>query len=337
MAKLQKQATQWDVARKAGVSQATVSIVLGGSSAATVRAHTRQRVREVARDLGYAPNRLAQALRVNRTRTVAVAVPDIANPFFPALLKGVQTVADRAGYDVMTINTDGSADRERRFLSASLESRVGGIIGVFFALRAEEFRPLAALGVGVVRIESSSKGEGEIPIDNIYVDNCAAAATATRYLLDKGHRRIAMFAGPGGPQAQRAAGYRLALRERDVEPDFVEGAEFSEEGGRRAALALLARHIRPTAIFAANDLMAIGAMAALRENGVAIPADIAVVGFDDIFAARLVTPALTTVSQFQHDIGVCAAETLLARLAGAGGARGVSRKMPFRLIERQST
>src|SRR5580658_891975 len=120
MAELQKKATQWDVARRAGVSQATVSIVLGGA-ASPIRPHTSARVLEVARELGYAPNRSAQALRTRRTRAVAVAVPDITNPFFPSLLKGVQTVADRAGYDVMTINTEGAGERERRFLNWSLE------------------------------------------------------------------------------------------------------------------------------------------------------------------------------------------------------------------------
>jgi LacI family transcriptional regulator len=337
MARMQKKATQWDVARRAGVSQATVSIVLGGSSALSIRPRTSERVIQVARDLGYAPNRSAQALRTRRTRTIAVAVPDICNPFFPSLLKGVQTIADRAGYDVMMVNTDGAAEHERRFLSWSLDGRVDGIVGVFFTLRAEDFEPLVALGIGVVRIESTRKAEGELPIDNIYVDNRAAAAAATRYLLDRGHRRIAMIAGPGGPQAERAAGYALALGERGLAPDIVGGAEFSEQGGRRAAAALIERAERPTAIFAANDLMAIGALGALREHGLTVPDDVAVVGFDDIFVARLVTPSLTTVSQFQHDIGVAAAETLLARLRGAATTRGATREMPFRLIERDST
>ncbi|HLW91085.1 MAG TPA: LacI family DNA-binding transcriptional regulator [Roseiarcus sp.] len=334
---MQKKATQRDVARRAGVSQATVSLVLAGSAGPAIRPLTSARVLEVARDLGYAPNRSAQALRTKRTRTIAVAVPDISNPFFPSLLKGVQTVADRDKYDVLAVNTDGLAEHEQRFLRWSLEGRVDGVIGVFFTLRAEDFEPLIALGIGVVRIESARKLAGELPIDNIYVDNRAAAAAATRYLIDRGHRRIAMIAGPAGPQAERAAGYALALGERGLASDIVGGAEFSEEEGRRAAAILIARKAPPTAIFAANDIMAIGAMSALRENGLSVPSDVAVVGFDDIFVARLVTPALTTVSQFQQDIGVRAGETLLDRLRGAASARGTSREMPFRLIERDST
>ncbi len=333
---MQKKATQRDVARRAGVSQATVSLVLGGAPALSARATT-ERVLQVARDLGYAPNRQAQALRTQRTRTIAVAMPDICNPFFPSLLKGVQTIAEGAGYDVIAVNTEGVAEREQRFLNWSLEGRVDGVIGAFFALRAEDFSPLVAAGVGVVRIESARKSGGEWPIDNIYVDNRAAAAAATRFLLERGHRRIAMIAGPAGPQAERAAGYSLALAERGLAPDIVDGVEFSEAEGRRVATILIERAERPTAIFAANDLMAIGAMSALRERGLAIPHDVAVIGFDDIFVARLVTPALTTVSQFQQDIGIKAAETLLARLRGAPSPRGASFEMPFRLIERDST
>ena len=145
-----------------------------------------------------------------------------------------------------------------------------------------------------------------------------------------------MIAGPGGPQAERAAGYRMALTERGLKADIVDGAEFNEVGGREATLKLLARATRPTALFAANDLMAIGAMEALREQGVAIPDEMAVVGFDDIFIARLVSPGLTTVSQFQYEMGVAAGETLLCRLRGAAAPIGTSREMPYKLIERGS-
>ena len=330
-----KRATQWDVARKAGVSQATVSLVLGGSLLGG-RAKTTARVLKVAGELDYRPNRSAQALRTGRTRTIAVVVPDICNPFFPSLLKGAQSVADDAGYDVITLNTAGQRDAERRILRWGIEGRVDGVIGVFFTLNANEFRPLLDAGVGVVRVESTFKKQGLLPIDNLFVDNRAAAAAATRFLIERGHRRIAMLAGPDGPQAARAEGYLQALAERGLKADIVTGAEFNEVGGRMAAASVLARRNRPSAFFAANDLMAIGAMAALRDAGVAVPEDMAVMGFDDIFIARLVSPSLTTVSQFQHDIGVTAAETLLGRLRGSGSSPGVNREMPYRLIVRES-
>ena len=319
------------------MSQATVSLILGGSPALSSRSTATARVLQVARDLGYAPNRHAQALRTHRTRTIAVAMPDICNPFFPSLLKGVQMIAERAQYDVIAVNTEGAAERERRFLTWSLEGRVDGVVGVFFTMRADDFSPLIAAGVGGVRIESARKSEGDLPIDNIYVDNRAAAAAATRYLIERGHRRVAMIAGHAGPQTERAAGYALALAERGLAPDIVAGAEFNEEEGRRAAATLIARTEMPTAIFAANDLMAIGAMSALAERGLKVPNEIAVIGFDDISIARLVTPSLTTVSQFQQDIGIRAAETLLERLRGVRSPRGTSLEMPYRLIERNST
>jgi LacI family transcriptional regulator len=330
-----KRATQWDVARKAGVSQATVSLVLGGTLLGG-RAKTTARVLKVAGELGYRPNRSAQALRTGRTRTIAVVVPDICNPFFPSLLKGAQSVADDAGYDVITLNTAGQRDAERRILRWGIEGRVDGVIGVFFTLQANEFRPLLDAGVGVVRVESTLKKQGLLPIDNLFVDNRAAAAAATRFLIERGHSQIAMLAGPDGPQAARAEGYLQALAERGLKADIVTGSEFNEVGGRMAAASVLARRNRPSAFFAANDLMAIGAMAALRDAGVAVPGDMAVMGFDDIFIARLVSPSLTTVSQFQHDIGVAAAEILLERLRGSGPKPGVNREMPYRLIVRES-
>jgi LacI family transcriptional regulator len=238
---------------------------------------------------------------------------------------------------VIAINTEGDNEREQRFLRWSLQGRVDGVVGVFFTLHAEDFKPLAEIGVAVVRIESSLRKASELPIDNISVDNRGAAAVATRFLLARGHERVAMIAGPGGPQGERAAGYLAALAERGLAPDIVSGGEFNEQGGRNGALALLARERRPTAIFAANDLMAIGAMSTLRDHGIVVPRDLAIVGFDDIFVAQLVTPSLTTVSQFQSDLGVAAAQALLARLSGATGPGGTSREMPFKLIERQST
>jgi len=332
-----RRVTQRDVARLAGVSQTTVSMVLSGASAPSLPSETLERVQAAVRELGYVPNRFAQALKTNRTMTIACVVPDIANPFYPSLLRGVQSVADDAGYDVITVNTDGTAEREQRFLSWCLERRVDGVVGVFFTLRASDFRPLTDSEIGVVRIESSAKRGGPLPVDNLYIDNEAAAGAVTRYLIGRGYERIAMIAGIGGPQDGRIRGYRTALTEAGREPLIVTDEAFTEEGGQRAAETLFALAERPDAVFAANDLMAIGAMAAAREAGFSIPGDIAVAGFDDIFAARLVTPPLTTVSQFQYDLGTTAAEVLLDRLQRGNAGAGTSQAMPFRLIERSST
>lgn len=329
-------ATQKDVARAAGVSQATVSMVLSGGGA-SIPAETWERITKAAKDLGYVPNRFAQALKTSRTMTIACIVPDITNPFYPSLIRGIQSIADGQNYDVITVNTDGTPERERHFLDWARQGRVDGVVGVFFTLKAKDFNPLVEAGVPIVRIESSKKRGGEIPIDDIYVDSRAAAQTVTEYLLGLGHKRIALVAGRGGPQAHRIEGYRKALTKFGHPDHVVIDDEFSEMGGVRAAESILGGDFRPTAIFAANDLMAIGVMQSLRERGIRIPEDIAVVGFDDISAAKLVTPTLTTVAQFQWKMGERAAQTLMDRLRGEKTGAGTAVEMPFDLIVRGST
>lgn len=336
-ATLKRRATQRDVARLAGVSQAAVSIVLTGAGKPSISPDTWQRITNAARELGYVPNRFAQALRTNRSMTIACLVPDITNPFYPALIRGVQSVADGMNYDLITISTDGLAERERHFLDWALQGRVDGIIGVFFTLRAQDLRPLVEGGVPVVRIESSKKRGGDIPLDDIYVDSYAAAHAVTRFLIGRGHRRIAMIAGRGGPQSVRVEGYRQALLDAGGTPRVVIDDEFNETGGMRAAEAMIAEGDHPTAIFAANDLMAIGVIQALREHGIVVPDHIAVVGFDDISAARLISPPLTTVAQFQRDMGAKAAQTLMERLRGSRQGPGTALEVPFKLVERAST
>lgn len=311
-------------------------MVLSGGSPA-IPEETWERITKAAHELGYTPNRFAQALRTNRTMTIACIVPDIANPFYPALMRGIQSVTDGLSYDVIAVNTDGLPERERHFLEWSRQGRVDGVIGVFFTLRARDFKPLVDAGVPVVRIESSKKRGGDIAIDDIFVDSHAAAYAVTQYLVGRAHRRIAMVAGRGGPQAVRVEGYRAALAEAGGTPHVVIEDEFNEAGGLRAAEAVLASGYAPTAIFAANDLMAIGVMQALRDRGIRIPDEIAVIGFDDISASRLVTPSLTTVAQFQGDMGVRAAQILMERLRGSRPGAGTVLEMPFSLIERGST
>lgn len=329
-------ATQKDVAKAAGVSQATVSMVLSGAGAA-IPAETWARITKAAKELGYTPNRFAQALKTSRSMSIACIVPDITNPFYPALIRGVQSVADQMNYDVMAVNTDGTPERERHFLDWARQGRVDGVIGVFFTLNARDFSPLVEAGVPVVRIESSRKRGGEIAVDDIYVDSRTAAQAVTEYLIAEGHTQIALVAGRGGPQPHRIEGYRTALGKVGYAEHVVVDDEFSEIGGMRAAEKIIAGDFRPTAIFAANDLMAIGAMQALRARNIAIPEEVAVVGFDDIPAAKLVTPTLTTVAQFQWQMGERAAQMLMERLRGEKTGGGCAVEMPFDLIVRGST
>lgn len=329
--------TQKDIAKLARVSQATVSLVLNGVSDASVPRVTQRKVLRAAKRLGYVPNRVAQSLRTQRTKTIACIVPDITNPFYPAIERGAQRSAETHGYDVLIYNTDGLPEKERKCLDRLLEGKVDGVIGVFFHLTARNLRPLLDHGMAVVRIEASPKKTGPWPLDNLFVDNVGGARAATQYLIERGHRRIAMIAGTGGPERVRISGYLQALDEVGLKSRLVTHGEFNEESGYRATKEILAADTRPTAIFAGNDLMALGAMTAIREAKLTIPQKIALMGFDDIFPVRFVSPPLSTINQFQHDLGRVAAEMVLERINQLPkDAPGRQRQMPFEVVKRQS-
>lgn len=328
---------QSDVARLAGVSQTTVSQVLNNAAAFSVPQETRQRVIDAVRQLGYIPNGVARSLRTQKTSTIASVIPDIANPFYPALERGIQDVAEARGYDLIVYNTDGQADKERRCLDSLLRGRVDGVIGVFFHLSAAELQRLRAGGIAAVLLEEPGVHPAR-DLDRVYVDNAKAARAAVTYLLERGHRRILMLSGPRDTLVSRAEGYVQAVRAHPDagEPHIIETPDFTEACGYAGMRRALDTSPRPDAVFAANDLMAMGALRALREVGVRVPQDLALLGFDDIPVARLLTPALTTVSQFQEQLGRRAAELLFGRLDGEVAEPGRAEEMPFELMIRES-
>jgi LacI family transcriptional regulator len=333
-----KRPTQADVARLAGVSQAMVSYVINNSDV-MIADETRQRIVSAMDDLGYVPNVIARRLRTNRTYTIASVIPDITNPFYPAFERGIQDTVHQYGYDMVIYNTDGQREREKKCIESLLQGRVDGIIGVFFHLRSKDLSPLIEQGIPIVRLEAQGRPPSEMALDNIYIDNVAASERAVTFLIGKGHRCIGMLTSYVGPARYREMGYRRALQIHGIECNetLLSHGDFSEDGGYQAMMNLLRKEIRPSAVFAANDLMAMGAIVAIREYGLSIPADIAVMGFDDIFTAKLVYPSLTTVTQFQRTIGQRAAEMVMERLTGQVTAGGRSVEMPFQIIERQST
>jgi LacI family transcriptional regulator len=335
---VKKRPTQADVARLANVSQAMVSYVLNGSSSVSIPDETRQRIQDAIHQLGYQPNRTARSLRTNKTYTIAAIIPDITNPFYPAFERGIQDVADQCAYDVITYNTDGLADKERKYIQSVQEGRVDGVVAVLFHTSAPGLFPLLDQNIPVVRLEATRKVAGERPLDNIYLDNVAAAQEAVTYLIDKGHRRIGMLAGQEGPTHYRMIGYANALEAYSIALDkqLIQIGEFNEQGGYSAMRALLALRPRPTAVFAANDLMAMGAYLAIKETGLQIPRDVAVVGFDNIPTAKLVSPPLTTIDQDQREVGRRAAEMLFERLEGRAPAFGRGEERPHRLVIRES-
>ena len=335
---VKKRPTQADVARLANVSQAMVSYVLNDSSSISIPDETRQRILDAMGQLGYQPNRTARSLRTSKTYTIAAIIPDITNPFYPAFERGIQDVADQCDYDVITYNTDGLAEKERKCIQSVHEGRVDGVVAVLFHTSAPGLFPLLDQNIPVVRLEATRKAAGERPLDNIYLDNVAAAREAVSYLIGKGHQRIGMLAGPEGPTHYRIVGYVNALETHAIVVDkqLIQVGEFNEQGGYQAMHALLALSARPTAVFAANDLMAMGAYIAIKEAGLQIPYDVAVVGFDNIPTAKLVSPPLTTIDQDQREVGRRAAEMLFERLEGRAPAVGRGEERPHRLIIRES-
>jgi LacI family transcriptional regulator len=318
--------TQEDVARVAGVSQALVSYVINDTRAVSISDETKQRIREAVIELGYVPNSAARSLRTRKTMSIASLIPDITNPFYPALERGIQDVAESNGYDLIIYNTDGIAEKERKGVRSVRQRHVDGVIMTVFHLVPDDFRLLREDGTAVVVFGPNQEGWTESGIDNLFVENTDAAYTIVNHLIARGHRRIAMIAGVEAtpPRERRVLGYKKALAEHDIplDPILIRGGDFNENGGYQGMKELLKLNPRPTAVFAANDLMAIGAMIALRENGLDIPGDIAVVGFDDIPAASLVNPPLTTIAQFPEQLGKRAAEMLLERLRGEAPVQG---------------
>lgn len=321
--------TQADVARLAEVSQTVVSYVLNDNHSVSLSPETRQRVLDAIQALGYVPNGAARSLRSRRTTTIAVVIPDITNPYYPAFIRGIQDVAQTNSYDLIAYNSDGIAESERKGIDAARRGRVDGLIITPFHLSGADLAPLFADRVPVTVLGEIELGEipEDAPFDRLYVPGVRAARAVVNHLIDRGHTRIGMIAGEVDtpPRERRVLGYRQALAEHHLplEEVLIRGSDFTEAGGYEAMRELLALAPRPTAVFAANDLMALGALSACRERGIRVPDDIAIAGYDDIPAARLVSPALTTLDQHAHRTGRRAAELLFDRLSGryAGPSR----------------
>ena len=322
-----------EVARAAEVSVATVSHVINRTR--FVSPALAERVRLAMQDLGYTPDATARSLRIRRTQTIGLLVPDNSNPFFAELSQVIEEAGFEAGYTTILGNSAEQADRERRYVEALVAKRVDGLI---IAPSRDDDGTLEAIlapsKVPVVVIDRDVHLPGA---DVVLYDSEAGSHAATRYLLGLGHRRISFVAGPADvePAAARLRGFLRALAEAGVAPGAVVDADFHYRGGLAAADRLLASGERPTAIFAANDLMAAGVLRALAARGLRVPDDISVVGFDDAPLAEMVSPALTTVRQPLQEMAQTAVSMLLQRIGGeSGGPR--RRVLTTELVVRES-
>ncbi len=304
-----------DVARAAGVSPATVSRVLNTSE--TVSPVLAERVLAAVRALGYRPNSQARSLRTRATTVLGVIISDITNPFFTAMVRGVEDAANRAGYSVVLANTDEDLRKEQRYLEVAAAEQMAGVLLSPASPTETVIDVLAERGIPVVTIDRRLE---RADVDQVMIDNHGAARTATLHLAGQGCRRIGFVAGRPGTTtgADRLAGYQAGLDEAGLpaDPALVAVGGFRVDGGRDATTRLLALPERPDALFVANNLMTIGALDALDAAGVAFPGDLALAGFDDMMPALGLRSPITAVSQPTYEIGRQATDLLLRRVGG---------------------
>lgn len=329
-----------DVAKTAEVSVTTVSRVLNDSSA--VNEETRQRVQNAIIKLGYKPNPSARALRTNKTGLIALIIPEIDNPYFSTIARGVQDVARKAKLQVVLCNSEGKESMELDYIHMLPNKQVDGFIitppGLNFNPKSDKYlQQLTEKGFPFVSI-GRRVDVPETMFDIVTTDTSIGTQEAMRHLMENGHTRIAYFGGPANVAKTRLNTYKKALTSRGlfVEEKFIFETELTLESGYKLCKKMLKFKNRPTAIFAVNDMVAIGALIALQESGVKIPEEISIVGFDDIPLATIIRPNLTTVVQPQYDLGRLAAERLIGRLSGVISKFQVI-SLPTHLVVREST
>lgn len=303
-----------DVAKKAGVSVATVSRAL--CKPETVKPETRKKVQVAIQELNYKPNMLARQFRTNETKTIMVVVPDIANPFFSRVLRGIESVAHKKGYQVLLGDTSNNIDQEQRYLEILKQRLADGMILLTARMDKDSLLEISQDYPVVLACEYIEGSD--IPI--VSIDNISSARKVTEHLIKLGHTRIAHITGPTNVilSRDRFKGYKQALETNDLsyEDVLVQEGDFTYESGFNQMSKLLALNNRPSAVFAANDEMAIGAIKAVKLQGLKVPEDIAIVGFDNIKVSSIFEPALTTISQPKFEMGNVAMELLLKILDG---------------------
>ncbi len=338
-----KKVTMRDVARVADVSQSTVSRILNPSSSKSkipISAVTKEKVLAVVEELGYQPNQYARNLRGKNTLMIGMLIADISNPFYHPMVRAVQDVAFKHHYSVMIANSDHLREKELLFCEAVQRRPLDGVIMIPYHLSDEELHNLKArTGMAISAIGNHIQHP---EIDVSYADDSKASYDAVRWLIEqRGHKRIAMIcANHDYPVIIRRQGaYRRAMEDAGlpVPQDYVVEGDWSFESGRRAIKFLMKLPEPPTAVFAAADTIAIGALEAAEEMNFRIPEDVAIMGFDDVPAASWVRPRLTTVAQNPAEMGRLLAEALFERIQGEYDGPSRRYEIPLRFIEREST
>ncbi|WP_137931741.1 LacI family DNA-binding transcriptional regulator [Mesorhizobium comanense] len=322
-----------DVARYAGVSVATVSHVMNRTR--HVEPETAERVRSAIAALRYNPNSLARSLRRGETKTIGLLVPDNANPFFASVARQIEDAGFVAGYTVILCNSDGSAEKEERYLQVLMAKQIDGLI---FAGSSDHARVFSSLLPSVPAVLLDREIHS-VNVDSVLVDHDHGGYLAGRYLVGLGHKKFGVIGGPRDSSSSpaRLQGFVRALQEAglDLPASSVVDSDYHFVGGRVAMEQLMAQAPGITALFACNDLMAMGALTVLRGRGLRVPDEMSIVGFDDIPYAVTTWPPLTTIAQPVEKIGTRAVSLLMQRL---GGPEAPSRReiLAPALVERES-
>lgn len=333
--------TMRDVARLANVSQSTVSRVLSGSvDAIPISEETRERVLDAVQKLDYHPNLHAGSLRGQKTQMIAILIADIANPFYHPMVRAVQDVANRHQYDVMVANSDHLRAEEYHFLESVIRRPVDGVLAVPYHLTDEDFDHLMARTGAIVSVVGQHIRHPDVEV--AFSDDAQATDDAVTWLCTaKGHARIGFIGVTDdfSAAARRRRAFESAIRRAglDLPDSYKELGDWSPESGFQAMGRLLAQKNPPSAVFACNDLMAIGALEAVRQAGKRIPDDVAVIGFDDIPPASWVRPRLTTIAQRPYEMGRVLTEAIFERLTGLYSGPGRRFDIPCHFVEREST
>jgi len=334
----QKRVTIKDVAARAGVSISTASRAL--RSHPDVNEETRERIIQISKDLGYRPSLLARSLLTGVTSTIGLLISDISNPFYPQLASVIETSLHAEGYTVVLCNTSDDPELSRLYMNRLVSQGVDGIIHA--SIGADEEYLTIALESGVPAVLVNRRPRFTQDVDCVITDNVKGGILAVSHLVDLGHKRIAHLAGPRDiiVSEQREQGYGLALEDANIAHDpslVIRCDSFSFESGAQATEELMSMAEPPSAIFAVNDVVALGCLSSLLEMGYAVPDDVAVIGFDDIDIASLGFIQLSTVSQDIRTMGKIAVERLLNAIHDPERHRFMTTTLEPALIVRRST
>lgn len=305
--------TIYDVARMAGVSTSTVSHVLNGTR--YVSDDTKQRVHLAVEQLRYRPNSLARGLVRQETQTIALIVADNVNPFFAELARAIEDYGFDIGYNVILCNSDRNSAKELAYLDMLISKRVDGIVYTTMSAHLDQLQVLLDNKIPFVTFEREYE-----QIDAVLLDNVEAGYTATKHLLDLGHRRIACICGPDAKTRSNARllGYEQALTEAGIslDPNLIQAGAWTCESGQQCTQYLFELPSPPTAIFACNDMMAIGSLTFLHEQDMRVPEDVSVIGHDNIALSSFTCPPLTTIATPIAEVGQRLSQLLLDRING---------------------